>query len=121
MIKCLYYLRFCIKWANQRRNLFPFSFIILLLYYKTFHYRQKCSCHTCGVMLYIRFAIHKIVSCGCDLNHIFLNIFNANYGILVWDTVRNDSTCVTKIKAIFCGDIFNTKYVWYSCLNLSML
>lgn len=43
------------------------------------------------------------------LNHIFPNIFNAKYGILVWDTFRNDSNCGAKIKAIFCGDIFNAK------------
>lgn len=46
MIKCLYYLRFWIKWANRGQNLSPFNFIILLLYYKTFHYKQICWRHT---------------------------------------------------------------------------
>lgn len=112
MIKCLYYLRFWIKWANREQNLSPFNFIIPLLYYKTFHNKQICWRHTRLAgwpVLYIGFAVHKIVSCGCDLNHIFPNIFNANYGILVWDTFRNDSNCGAKIKAIFCGDIFNAK------------
>lgn len=53
--------------------------------------------------------------CICDLNHIFPNIFNAKYGILVLDTFRNDSNCVAKIKAIFCGDIFNAKCGILAC------
>ena len=49
MIKCLYYLRFWIKWANREQNLSPFNFIIPLLYYKTFHNKQICWRHTGGV------------------------------------------------------------------------
>lgn len=86
--------------------------ILLFFYYIT---KLSITSRYAGVTLagwpalYIGFAVHKIVSCGCNLNHIFPNIFNAKYGILVWDTFRNDSNCVPKIKAIFCDDIFNAK------------
>ena len=101
-------LRFCIKWANREKI---YHLLILLFPLQAdmpaSHWRgdRRCISESPFIKLY----------CVCDLNHIFPNIFNAKYGILVLDTFRNDSNCVAKIKAIFCGAIFTAKCGILAC------